>query len=283
MKRRASEPGVGPIHFTVLESRAGAAVPRLFRDSPCRRVVLAGLGLIVASSLALRLDNDAVSTGLFLAVALPTWLLASTALARARADSPPGSPLGAATHLTLGRGLLVSVVAGFLLLPQSAVIRWLPGPLYTMAAVCDHFDGYIARRLGQVSRSGARLDVAMDGLGLLAAPMVAIAWGRLPPWYVLVGAAYYLFHGGIWLRPRLGLPVYPERLRGSRTTRFFAGLQMAWVATALYPVLPIEITAPVATLIMMPTLFFFWRDWMTVIGRSHRGAHGPVPAESPGS
>jgi CDP-diacylglycerol---glycerol-3-phosphate 3-phosphatidyltransferase len=257
--------------------------PGLLRDPPCRRVVLGGFGLIFASSLALRLAEGPTSTARFLVVALAAWSFASTALARARSDSLPGSPLGLATGLTLGRGLVISVVAGFMLLQPSATIRWLPGPLYTLAAVGDHFDGYVARRLGQVSRSGARLDVAMDGLGLLVAPLVGVAWGRLPPWYLLVGAAYYLFHGGIWLRGRLALPVYPDRLRPSRTTRFFAGLQMVLVATTLYPVLPIDLTAPAATLMMMPTLFFFWRDWRTVIGRLPAAGTAPVPARNPGS
>jgi CDP-diacylglycerol--glycerol-3-phosphate 3-phosphatidyltransferase len=146
-------------------------------------------------------------------------------------------------------------------------VRWLPALLYAAAAVCDRFDGIIARRLGQTTALGARLDEAMDALGLLAAPLVAVSWGRLPPWYLLVGVTYYLFHAAIWLRRRLELPVHLERVRPKRLTRIFAGLQMTLVSVALAPLLSLAVTTIAATLIMLPTLIFFARDWLIAIGR----------------
>jgi CDP-diacylglycerol--glycerol-3-phosphate 3-phosphatidyltransferase len=180
---------------------------------------------------------------------------------------PHATRLGTATHLTLLRGLLVSLTAGFAAVPPVGAVRWLPALLYTGAVVCDRFDGIIARRLGQRTALGARLDEAMDALGLLAAPVVAVSWGRLPPWYLLLGVTYYIYRAAVWGRRRLALPVYLDRVTRRPLTRFFAGLQMALVCVALAPVSNPKLTAIAATILMMPTLLFFARDWLIVIGR----------------
>jgi len=228
-------------------------------DRICRRVIAIGFAIVLAASLAL---------GAFAPLSLATWLVVSVTLWRARplVDSHV-TRLGPATHLTLLRGLLVSVAVGFVPVVPVGTVRWFPAVLYGAAAICDRFDGIVARRLGQTTPLGARLDEAMDALGLLAAPAVAVAWGRLPPWYLLVGAAYYLFHATLWLRRRLELPVHLDKVRPKRSTRIFAGLQMTLVAVALAPVIPAEATTVAATLLMMPTLIFFARDWLIAIGR----------------
>jgi CDP-diacylglycerol--glycerol-3-phosphate 3-phosphatidyltransferase len=178
-----------------------------------------------------------------------------------------------ATHLTALRGLLVSLVGGFLLVRPAGVVCWLPAVLYAAAAVADHFDGTIARRLGEETPLGAHFDEAMDALGLLVAPAVAVSWGRLPPWYLLLGAAYYIYRAGLWLRRRLGLPLYLGRVTRRPLTRVFAGTQMALVSVALAPVLSLAVTSAAATVLMVPTLTFFVRDWLLVTGR-----RAPAPA-----
>jgi CDP-diacylglycerol--glycerol-3-phosphate 3-phosphatidyltransferase len=204
----------------------------------------------------------------YLALSLAAWLVVARTLWRARPLlGPQATRLGAATRLTLLRGLLVSLTAGFVAIPPVGAVRWLPALLYTAAAVCDRFDGIIARRLGQTTALGARLDGAMDALGLLTAPAVAVSWGRLPPWYLLVGVAYYLYHAALWLRRRLELPVHLERVRPKPLTRVFAGVQMTLVSVALAPLLSLEVTTVAATLVMVPTLIFFARDWLIAIGR----------------
>jgi len=99
------------------------------------------------------------------------------------------------------------------------------------------------------------------------APVVAVALGRLPPWYLLLGAAYYLFRAGLWLRRRRGLPLHEDRLRPDPRARVFAGYQMGLVATVLFPVLRPPGTFIAATLFMVPTLALFTREWLLVTGR----------------
>lgn len=236
-------------------------------DRACLRVIVIGLGAVL-SSFCVTFWRSPGTAMAFLSLSLPTWLFLSGTLWRARALlGPRATRLGGATHLTVLRGLLVSLVAGFVWVPPVGAVRWFPAILYAAAAVGDRFDGIIARRLGQTTLLGAWLDEATDALGLLVAPAVAVSWGRLPPLYLLVGAAYYVFHAAIWLHRRLGLPVYLERVKPKRVTRIFAGLQMTLVSVALAPLLSLEITTAAATLLMIPTLILFGRDWLIAIGR----------------
>jgi CDP-diacylglycerol--glycerol-3-phosphate 3-phosphatidyltransferase len=256
-------------------------VTALERD--CRQVIFGGLGVVVLASAALASLVAPPDVGAFLAGSVSAWLIVSDTLWRARALAAGGGAqgLGAATYLTLLRGLLVSLVAGLAFVPPAApsggAVLWIAFALYTAAAIGDRLDGLVARRLGRVTALGARLDGAMDALGLLAGPLVGVVGRRLPPWYLLVGAAYYLYQAGMWWRRRLGWPVYPERVRPKPATRFFAGAQMVLVCAALPPVIDPAVTTAAATVLMLPTLVLFGRDWLIVTGA--RAA--PVAPTSP--
>jgi len=249
------------------------------RDRSCRIAIAIGLAAIVAAAGVVGCGSLRVALA-FAAPACVAWLIAAATLWRARALAPAAAPLGLPTWVTLGRGLLSCLVAGFTFLPMPVgALRWLPATLYAVAALADRADGGLARRRGAVTALGAHLDGAMDALGLLAAPLCAVAWGRLPPWYLAVGAAYYLYQGAIAARRRLGLPVFLERVTRRPLTRIFAGLQMTLVAAALPPVLPTALVTPLATILMLPTLAFFARDWLIVVGSlpGGPGAAGAAP------
>jgi CDP-diacylglycerol--glycerol-3-phosphate 3-phosphatidyltransferase len=203
---------------------------------------------------------------MFLVGAVPVWLVVLGIFLWLRRQEP-AARIGAATALTLTRGLLLGAIAGCVPLPPRGLVAWAPGILYTTAALADLVDGYLARRLGQESSLGGRLDVALDALGLLIAPIAAVVLGRLPPWYLLLGAAYYLFQAALRLRRRRGLPLYEDRLRPTPHARMFAGYQMGLVATALFPVLGPPGTSITATLFMVPTMALFGREWLVVTGR----------------
>jgi CDP-diacylglycerol--glycerol-3-phosphate 3-phosphatidyltransferase len=223
------------------------------------------LGVAAMSGLAAGLDGP---RALFAGFGTAVWVVVVATLASLRTREQDLRPLGMATRLTLLRGWMISAVAGFVVAPpRQGWAAWMPGALYTAAALCDLVDGYVARRRNEVSVVGGKLDIAMDGLGLVVAPAAAVALGRLPFWYLAVGLAYYLFHGGLWWRSRLGRPAYPERMISSRYTRQFAGCQMGLVATALFPVLGPPGTTITAALFMTPNLALFLRDWLVVSGR----------------
>lgn len=180
-------------------------------------------------------------------------------------ESPLYPGLGLANHLSVLRGVLLAYLAGFILSPRPVGwLGWGAGMLYTGAIVIDYTDGMAARLTRQSSRLGAWLDTNLDALGILIAPALGVAWGQLPPWYALVALAYYLFIGGIWLRRRRQLPVYD--LPPSAIRRPLAGIQMGFISAILWPVLAPPLTWWAATLVMIPFVAGFLRDWLVVSG-----------------
>jgi CDP-diacylglycerol--glycerol-3-phosphate 3-phosphatidyltransferase len=172
---------------------------------------------------------------------------------------------GWGNRLTLLRGILIAAMLGFIVIPRPpGWLAWIPGVLYTLACAADFFDGYVARVTNHATRLGEILDLSFDGVGVLAAVLLAVLYGQVPAWYLAIGAARYLFLGGIWLRQRLGLPVYelPPRL----DRRVFAGLQMGFLAGVLWPVFTPPGTHIAAALFGLPLFFGFTRDWLHVSG-----------------
>ena len=75
--------------------------------------------------------------------------------------------------LTYGRLAAVPVVVGFLFWPTEDWARWTALGLYTLAAITDFFDGYLARAWSQQSSLGRMLDPIADKL-LVAAVLLAL-------------------------------------------------------------------------------------------------------------
>ncbi len=178
--------------------------------------------------------------------------------------------LGYGTWLTIIRGALIAVLAGYLFQPWPQAkflpgrLSWVPGLLYIAASILDYSDGRVARACRHETRLGEFLDINLDALGLLIAPLVAVWYGQLPPAYLSVGFAYYLYMAGIRLRIRLSKPVNkPGPWRGAK---LIAGIQMGFVGIALLPILGPPVTTLTAYIVMLPLLAGFTRDWMIVCG-----------------
>ena len=108
--------------------------------------------------------------------------------------------LGYANTITLLRGLLACMLAGFLFAPQPAGwLAWVPALLYTLERLVDFADGYVARITRRETKLGEILDIEFDGLGILIAIALGVQYGKLPPWYLLLGLARQLFVLGMWL------------------------------------------------------------------------------------
>jgi CDP-diacylglycerol--glycerol-3-phosphate 3-phosphatidyltransferase len=173
--------------------------------------------------------------------------------------------LGPGNLLTIVRGMLLMLLAGFMFTPMpQGGLGYLPGILYACAAISDLFDGYLARISNQQTRLGEQLDMSLDGLGLLIASFLLVWYGQVPIWYLLVGLARYLFLIGIWLRKLTSRPVFPLAENSAR--RPFAGAQMGFAAVMLFPVFSPPGTNLAATLFALPFLTGFLFDWFTVSG-----------------
>jgi CDP-diacylglycerol--glycerol-3-phosphate 3-phosphatidyltransferase len=187
--------------------------------------------------------------------------------------------LGWGNRMTLLRGMLVAGLVGFLFSPRpEGWMAWIPGLLYTLADAADFLDGYLARLTNHATRLGEILDMSLDGLGVLAVATLAVQYGQAPLWYLSVGLARYLFLAGLWLRKRLGKPVYEAPPSIAR--RGFAGLQMGFIAVILWPLFSPPATHIAAALFALPFLAGFLRDWLFVSGVLRPGSKLPGGLQS---
>ena len=150
-----------------------------------------------------------------------------------RADEATLLPtFGAGNWLSLFRGMLLGLLAGFLVLPRpqlgvDGLLAWVPMLLYTVAAISDMFDGYLARLTHHGTVLGEFLDMELDGLGTLLASALAVQYGVLPWFFLLLGPARQFFLAGMWVRTRRGLPNH--NLPHSDYRRVAAGLQLSLI------------------------------------------------------
>jgi cardiolipin synthase len=77
--------------------------------------------------------------------------------------------------LTYGRVVAVPVVATCMFWPEVDMMRWVALGLYTIAAITDFFDGYLARAWSQQSALGQMLDPIADKLLVAAVLFMLVA------------------------------------------------------------------------------------------------------------
>lgn len=90
--------------------------------------------------------------------------------------------------LTMGRIVAIPLVLWLMALDTRVSNFWAM-MLYSLAAVTDFVDGYLARRMGLISVLGKFLDPLADKLIVLATLVLMVEQGRVPAWAVIVIAA----------------------------------------------------------------------------------------------
>ena len=176
--------------------------------------------------------------------------------------------LGLANTLTLVRGGLYAVVAGFLVVPATTTLAWVPAVCYGAGVVLDRLDGAVARTVGEQTDLGTRLDMAFDTFGFVVAPLLAVLWGRLPVVYLALSAARYVYLGGIRWRQYRDRPVRPRP--DSDLGKHLAGVQMVFITVALVPAVPTRPVFTLAPVVLAASLAVFLRDYLVVSGRLPR-------------
>ena len=86
--------------------------------------------------------------------------------------------------LTMGRVVMIPVFIWLLDLNTPKDNLW-AAIVFTLAALTDALDGYLARRLGVVSVLGKLLDPLADKLIVMAALVWMVPMGRVPAWVVV--------------------------------------------------------------------------------------------------
>ena len=120
---------------------------------------------------------------------------------------------GIANSVTAVRAVLVALAATAIARAQSPSIAWLAVGAAVAATVLDGVDGWAARRFGQSSVFGARFDMAVDALLIVALSVLAWTWDKAGAWVILSGLLRYLFVVAGWIWPWMSRPLEPKRRR----------------------------------------------------------------------
>ncbi|MFA9515715.1 CDP-alcohol phosphatidyltransferase family protein [Halopenitus sp. H-Gu1] len=175
-----------------------------------------------------------------------------------------------ATLVTAIRASALAPLAGLAVVtvfvdPTAGSGRWIPAILFGVVAGLDAVDGAIARATDSVTALGARLDTETDALGILVGSVLVVRYEAAVAAFLAVGGARYLFVAGKRARSRRGLTLHD--LAESQVRRGLAGAAMASIWIALVPVIDPRLARVITTVVMVPFLIHFLRDWLVVSGR----------------
>ena len=144
----------------------------------------------------------------------------------------PHGGFGTGNGITLFRAGGASVFAALALEPELLVGAGAWGALAAAAGLLalDGLDGLAARGEGRASAFGARFDLEVDALLILALAALAAGLGKAGPWVLGLGLMRYLF-----VLAGLALPALAAPLPASRRRRAVCALQVAVLAGLLAP------------------------------------------------
>jgi len=86
--------------------------------------------------------------------------------------------------LTYGRVVAVPIVIILMFWPNEFWMRWAALGIFTIAAITDFFDGYLARAWSQQSSLGRMLDPIADKLLVSSCLMMLVANGDIKSWSI---------------------------------------------------------------------------------------------------
>lgn len=192
-------------------------------------------------------------------------------LNRAHPDGTILPHLGIGNQLTLFRGLLFGLLAGFLVLPPlTGLWAWVPGILYTVASLTDLLDGRLARKHDQTTDLGARLDVEVDSLGILVAFILGVNLGQLPVYFAYAGLLFYGYRVFLWGWKRAGgsITAAPHR----RWRSMVGGFEVGFLCVMLFPIFKPPLTTAVGLSIVLPVIASFLWDGLITTGAIRVGS-----------
>ena len=136
------------------------------------------------------------------------------------------------TKVTLSRLLGIPFIFYFLAQP-SQISQWLGLGVFLLVAATDWLDGYLARKLDQVTALGKFLDPLVDKLLIFAPLLVLVEWGTIPAWGVFLILGRELAIAGWRVNPSLaGQDVPGANVLGKAKTV----LQISAIAALIAPI-----------------------------------------------
>ncbi|WP_161973744.1 CDP-alcohol phosphatidyltransferase family protein [Hwanghaeella grinnelliae] len=171
---------------------------------------------------------------------------------------------GAANAITMGRGVLICLVAGAIGQAWSASAAWTFVAVSSFALIMDGFDGWYARRNGDDSPFGALFDQETDAAFILILAILVVDQGKAGPWIVLSGLLRYLFvFTGLFV-DRLRAPLGPSIRR-----KTVCVIQVVSLVVCLAPIIPPGLSLWIAALSLALLFYSFAVDVISLMKRQH--------------
>ncbi|WP_173923854.1 CDP-alcohol phosphatidyltransferase family protein [Agromyces sp. Marseille-P2726] len=148
-----------------------------------------------------------------------------------------------------------------------------------VASLTDLLDGYLARRLKQITRLGQILDPAADRLYIFAA-LVGLAANQLVPWWivlVIVARDVLLLVLGVVLANHGFGPLPVHQLGKVATFALFFGLPVIMLGLAFPAVEPLS--EPIGWAITLWGAFLYWWAGIIYAIETVRVVHIPLAAD----
>jgi phosphatidylglycerophosphate synthase len=174
----------------------------------------------------------------------------------------PAPGLGTANRVTLGRATLVLPVAALALQPAILTTGgywWIIG-VSTVAMVLDGVDGWVARRADTLSSFGARFDMELDALLMLALSVLVWESGKVGPWVIGIGALRYVFVAAGWMWPALRAVLPPSTRRKSVCV-----VQGVALLICLGPIVQATLALSVASVALLALTYSFAVDTVWLV------------------
>lgn len=236
--------------------------PRSASAKPNARPTIAvelGLGLAAVAATAFALQAWLATAPLWLGGSVATYL----ALAAVIYHFWPGRPSGFGwpNRITLARAVLVAVLVGALALPDVVARHGtVLAALAVTAIVLDGLDGCVARLFDSVTAFGARFDMEVDALLILALSIAVVIADQAGAWVLAIGSMRYAFLAAGWL-----LPWLRRDLPDSAWRKAVCVIQGLALAAALLPFVRPPLAGIVLALSLMLLAHSFARDALWLV------------------
>src|SRR5580765_7703017 len=157
----------------------------------------------------------------------------------------PFARFGAANQITTLRAILVALVAGLVGEPRLPAVAAAAAAASVAVTLLDGVDGWLARRHDIASRFGARFDMEIDALLILALSVLAWRHDKAGAWVIASGVLRYAFVAAGALAPWVHGALPPSRRRQT-----ICVIQIAALTLVMLP----SVQPPVSTLLAASAL-----------------------------
>lgn len=134
------------------------------------------------------------------------------------------------------------------------------------ALALDGVDGWLARRQCLASAFGARFDMEVDALLILALSALAFGLGKAGPWVLSIGLMRYAFVLAARVWPMLGAPLPPSARR-----RAICAVQTSVLSALLAPILHPPVSTALAAVALVTLAVSFAIDVRWLLGPKSAG------------